>query len=99
MVKPVDVCEATMMVRSTRVHAGEQYMIVRWLEMVDGNELRYCLSNVEDCICGRRALSLIPVKKLGAKIQNSALGPRTKPVYYKLTEVSRAKILPLAKLK
>lgn len=57
------VCEATMMVKSTRVHAGEKHVIVRWLEMIDGNESRYCLSDVEGCMSGRHALSLIPVKK------------------------------------
>ena len=102
VVTPVTMAEATKMVRQTRVYTGEKYIIVRWLEMVDSNEMRYCLSHKEDCLSGRRALSLIPVKKMG-KIDARKLAPNNghgkapKPVYYDLHKTNLAKIVALSK--
>lgn len=102
---PLVVAEQDLMVLKTKVKKKEKYMIVRWFEMVGNNELLYELSHVEDCMTVRRAVGVIPVKKLG-KIEKKKLdtirvdhGKAKQNLTYKLHKNNCIKIAALASRK
>ena len=79
-------------VKNTTIKKNEKYVVVRWLEKVEGSACEYVLSDVEDCIGRRRVQGLLPLQKLGV-IKNL----EAKEVKYKLNPSNKKRILAIAK--
>lgn len=85
-------------VKNTQVQKGEKYMVIRWLEKISDDELKYELSDVEDCISGRSVEGLLVVKQLGKinripPLTNETNKKRERTIKYSLHKDNLARIL------